>query len=202
MNRKVGIFLLVALAGCMTQVKPPDTTTVYQRPATGAWAPGAQTATSGCHLFGADPDPACTPGALNPVVTQATIGSTICVPGWSSKARAAALPSSASSRLKRKVARYYSPPGIPATSEGDHLISIELGGDPAGGPGGNGANFFDEPHDLTAPDGQPGGSKVKDGYENHLHRLVCAGAITLTAAQHAIAVDWYGNYVAEGRPTG
>jgi hypothetical protein len=29
-----------------------------------------------------EPDPTCTPGALNPAVTQATIGSTICKSGW------------------------------------------------------------------------------------------------------------------------
>ncbi|MEV5720585.1 hypothetical protein AB0L41_42535 [Amycolatopsis mediterranei] len=33
------------------------------------------------------PDPACTPGATNPDVTQATIGSTICVSGWTATIR-------------------------------------------------------------------------------------------------------------------
>jgi hypothetical protein len=33
------------------------------------------------------PDPACTPGALNPDVTQASIGSTICVSGWTATIR-------------------------------------------------------------------------------------------------------------------
>ena len=33
------------------------------------------------------PDPARTPGALNPEVTQATIGATICVRGWTQTVR-------------------------------------------------------------------------------------------------------------------
>ncbi len=33
------------------------------------------------------PDPAKTPGALNPEVTQATIGTTICVRGWTQTVR-------------------------------------------------------------------------------------------------------------------
>ncbi|WP_284742352.1 hypothetical protein [Amycolatopsis sp. RTGN1] len=33
------------------------------------------------------PDPACTPGAKNPDVTQSTIGSTICVSGWTATIR-------------------------------------------------------------------------------------------------------------------
>jgi hypothetical protein len=30
----------------------------------------------------------------------------------------------------------------------------------------------------------------KDSVENRLHKAVCAGTVTLTAAQNAIATDW------------
>jgi len=33
------------------------------------------------------PDPSCTPGVTNPAVTQSTIGSTICVSGWTATVR-------------------------------------------------------------------------------------------------------------------
>jgi len=36
-----------------------------------------------------------------------------------------------------------------------------------------------------------GGSNAKDGVESRLNRAVCAGEVTLTAAQNAIADDWY-----------
>ncbi|MGF1427036.1 hypothetical protein [Kitasatospora sp. LaBMicrA B282] len=62
-----------------------------------AWAPTAQAApaaaaqtadTAGCsQSYLPLPDPNCTPGALNPDVTQDTIDSTICVSGWTSTIR-------------------------------------------------------------------------------------------------------------------
>jgi hypothetical protein len=62
----------------------------------------------------------------------------------------------------------------------DHLISLELGGDNAR------ANLWPEPHD------RPGfqASQTKDGVENRLHDLVCAGRLDLAAAQRAIATNW------------
>jgi hypothetical protein len=44
-----------------------------------------------CHARGSGlyslPDPHCTPGAIDPAVTQADIGRTICVSGYTEKAR-------------------------------------------------------------------------------------------------------------------
>jgi hypothetical protein len=74
--------------------------------------------------------------------------------------------------------------GVPYAQRGgyelDHLISLELGGDNAE------ANLWPEPHDRS---GIPG-SQTKDGIENRLHNLVCAGRVDLAAAQHAIATNW------------
>ena len=39
------------------------------------------------HVSAVVADPVRTPGVLNPNVTQATIGSTICVPGWTRTVR-------------------------------------------------------------------------------------------------------------------
>ncbi len=44
------------------------------------------------------PDPALTPGAINPDVTQANIGSTVCVRGWTKTVRP---PASHTNRLKK-----------------------------------------------------------------------------------------------------
>jgi hypothetical protein len=44
-----------------------------------------------------------------------------------------------------------------------------------------------------AAEPQPG-FKQKDLVENYLHQKVCAGSISLAAAQHAIATDWVAVY--------
>jgi len=38
------------------------------------------------------------------------------------------------------------------------------------------------------------GAKSKDAVENHLHRKVCAGTMTLKDAQHTIMTDWFKYY--------
>src|SRR5438270_13269006 len=53
----------------------------------GGFVPSPVTKSWGCHQQGADPDPGCTPGALNPAVTQATIHQTICVSGYTKTIR-------------------------------------------------------------------------------------------------------------------
>jgi hypothetical protein len=50
------------------------------------------------------PDPARTPGALNPEVTQATIGTTICVRGWTQTVRP---PQAYTHALKRQQIREF-----------------------------------------------------------------------------------------------
>jgi hypothetical protein len=118
------------------------------------------------------PDPACTPGALNPRVTQTTIGSTICGRGWTATIRP---PQSVTGPIKtRLLAAYGLAPGT--QSELDHLVSLELGGAPT-----DLRNLWPEPGPIPNP---------KDAVENRLKNEVCAGQITLTQAQQAIATDW------------
>ncbi len=84
-------------------------------------------------------------------------------------------------------------PGKPgpggARYEVDHLIPLELGGS------NDVTNLWPQSYVSTW------GAHIKDELENRLHKLVCAGTITLPEAQDAIKTDWikaYRKYVAAG----
>jgi len=121
-----------------------------------------------------------TPGAINPAVTQDTIGSTICRSGYTSTIRPS---SSYTTSLKRRQLAssyaYFSDKSTGAYEE-DHLISLELGGAPS-----DPRNLWPEPYAGNT------GARVKDVVENKLHDLVCSGAISLATAQSAIATNWH-----------
>src|SRR5262249_52771193 len=68
-----------------------------------------------------------TPGVLNPEVTQATLATTVCVPGYSKRIRP---PASYTGELKRRQIREWGLPGGPEDYQEDHLISLSLGGHP------------------------------------------------------------------------
>jgi hypothetical protein len=121
------------------------------------------------HRSGAPPiaaDVALTPGVLNAAVTQATIGSTICTRGWTRTVRP---PTDYTNALKRKQMRAYDEHGPPSAYQEDHLISLELGGDPT------------DPRNLW-PEPYPRASTV-DQIENELNAQVCSGALSLADAQ-------------------
>ena len=126
-----------------------------------------------------------TPGLINPLVTQKNIHSTICVPGYSASIR----PINSYTR-KLKISQLnsypYSAYGSRDTRkfEEDHLISLELGGNPS-----SSLNLWPEPW------GGPYGARVKDKVENKLHALVCSDQISLAEAQQAIATNWYAAYL-------
>ena len=111
-------------------------------------------------------DPARTPGVLNPDVTQATIRSTICRHGWTRTIRP---PVSYTNGLKAKGLLQYRLRGPPSAFQEDHLISLELGGDPV------------DPRNLW-PEPYPRASDV-DREENRLNAAVCSGDLTLLEAQ-------------------
>ena len=58
----------------------------------------------------------------------------------------------------------------------DHLIPLELGGNPT-----DRRNLWPQ---RTAD------AQVKDGFENTVHARVCAGSISLAAAQREFMTDW------------
>jgi hypothetical protein len=166
------IGLLVLLGGC-------------------AGAPGHVVTPPGVPL----PRPDLTPGAIDPRVTQANIHRTICVPGYSAGVRP---PKSLTDQLKRVVMRAYGITGPLSGYEGDHLIPLSLGGDPAAG--GSPANFWPEPWHAIVH-GEDVGAAAKDGLELYLHQQVCDGRLPLAVAQREIATNWYEAWVRAGRPT-
>jgi hypothetical protein len=107
-----------------------------------------------------------TPGVLNPDVSQATIGATICVRGWTRTVRP---PTSYTNALKVEQMREYGVGGSLSGYQEDHLISLELGGHPT------------DPRNLW-PEPYPRASEV-DSIENELNTKVCSGDLSLESAQ-------------------
>ena len=183
------------IAGCKVVASAPDPSPSVP-PATGQAAPSAPGPAGGGHrklariadegqvtysvtldrcrtrAGGQLPDPRCTPGSVDPAVTQADIGSTICRSGYTEGVRP---PESQTHHAKYDVAypAYRIPDGD--TSELDHLVSLELGGS------NDITNLWPEVGPLPNP---------KDKVENALHRAVCDGRVRLAAAQRAIAINW------------
>jgi len=123
------------------------------------------------------PDPTCTPGAYYSVVTQSTIGSTICVSGWTATVRP---PTSYTNPLKvQGIIDYGYTDTSTADYEEDHLVPLELGGSPTAT-----TNLWPEPYSGTKT------AYTKDGVETKLKNAVCAGTITLASARSAIKTNW------------
>jgi hypothetical protein len=110
--------------------------------------------------------PTLTPGALNPDVSQSNIHETICVRGWTKTVRP---PVEYTNKLKVEQMRAYGLTGDPADFQEDHLISLELGGDPR------------DPRNLW-PEPYPRAAEV-DRIENELNAKVCSGKLSLADAQ-------------------
>lgn len=138
---------------------------------------GKRTKTSGCISVNGLPDKACTPGDIDPKVTQDNINQTICVSGYTKTVRP---PVSYTDNLKIKQIQEY---GYSDTStkdyEEDHLIPLEVGGNPT-----SEANLWPEPYNVTL------NAREKDKIENYLHEQVCSGKITLQQAQLEVANNW------------
>jgi hypothetical protein len=132
------------------------------------------------------PDPTRTPGAVDPDITQANIQDTICNPSWSTKSIRP--PEHYTHELKIEQIREYGYADADLRDyEEDHLIPLELGGNPT-----DPKNLWPEPFETSIPDG---GAHAKDRVESYLHRQVCAGSLTLDVARRQIASDWYHVFV-------
>jgi hypothetical protein len=140
-------------------------------------APGTCRA-SGSGLY-SRPDARCTPGALNPAVTPATIDSTICRAGWTSTVRPAG---SVTEPEKLASMEAYSDRSGPSAYEYDHLVPLELGG-----AVNDSRNLWPEP-DYSVRSGFY--LNPKDRLEGALKRLVCRGGMTLATAQRLSASEW------------
>src|SRR5216684_719135 len=117
-----------------------------------------------CHYAGPLPDPACTPGAVDPTATQEVV--------CTRSTRTVRPPVSETNRIKMERLRAYGrPESDMARVELDHLVPLELAGAPD-----DIRNLW--PQDWIRPDGW--GAHMKDRLENRLHMLVCSGAVSLT----------------------
>ena len=116
-------------------------------------------------------------------MTQANIDATICRSGYTATIRP---PEDMTEPEKSASAAAYGYTGSFHTAEYDHLVSLELGGDPN-----DPANLWVEPNDKP---GATSTANTKDLIENKLNELVCSGQITLAAAQQDIATNWIAAY--------
>jgi hypothetical protein len=158
---------------------PQSTYKVQPQPAAGSCHYDVLNASAGDYL----PDPHCTPGATNPRVTQANLASTICKTGYTASIRP---PASITGREKQASEAAYGFHGKAATTEYDHLISLELGGDPN-----SAQNLWPEPNKSSAT----GTTNPKDKVENTLRTLVCNAVhgqayLPLAKAQYLISTNW------------
>jgi hypothetical protein len=134
-----------------------------------------------CHTRGHGlfslPDPRCTPGAIDAVVTQRDIATTICREGYAASRRP---PESITEPEKRASLAAYGDIGPLGDYEYDHLVPLELGG------------AANDPRNLWP---EPGASpNPKDALENRLNGLVCSQRMTLSHAQRLIAGNWVAAY--------
>jgi hypothetical protein len=160
--------------------KPAGTTTTSAPPTSSGKASVGRTVllkkrtkTGGCKL-GALPDRRCSPGAYYSGLTKAVICSSSFHTGTIRN-----VPQSEKYAVEREyglAAKLYG-----RTLEIDHIVSLELGGS------NDIANLYPEEAKLPA---KAPGFHVKDKLENKLHALVCAGAMSLRAAQRGIAGNW------------
>ena len=119
------------------------------------------------------PNLSLTPGVTDPAATLKKL----CKVGYTTTVRN--VPES----IKAKVFEEY---GIDPKSdkfEIDHMISLEIGG------ANDIKNLWPQSYDTM-----PFNAHTKDKLENRLHKLVCAGTITLEEAQKQITTDWIKTY--------
>jgi len=181
----VGVCLIVvnAAVGADAHVSRADVrranALVYSRASNAAVQP--QPAPGSCHTIGSGlytrPDPRCTPGALDPAVTQANIAQTICKPGWTETVRP---PEEITEHEKRLSMAAYDAHHPIEDYEYDHFVPLELGG------------ATNDPRNLWPEFGAS--PNPKDTVEDDLNREVCEGRMTLSHAQSAIVAGWVAIY--------
>jgi hypothetical protein len=172
--------VLVLLAGCVGPSTPAPATPTSPSivsPSPTSFAVSSTLPSNACHIRAALPDPSCTPGVTNPDVTQSNLASTVCASNWTKSIR----PSTAyTDKLKgQQIAQYGYTDTVPADYEEDHLISLELGGNPT-----DPRNLWPEPYNATP------NAKNKDKVENYLKAQVCNGSMSLADVQNGISSDW------------
>ena len=126
-----------------------------------------------CHVNGV------TYCVLNPAVTQDTISTTICRPGWTKTIRP---PVTYTDQLKRQQLAQLAdqhtgdPSWTVAGTEEDHRLPLALGGAPR------------DPMNLS-PQGRAGADR-KNADEAVVRQHVCSSRLLLVAAQQAFVTKW------------
>jgi hypothetical protein len=142
-----------------------------------------------CHASGSGlfslPDRGCTPGALNPAVSERNIDATICRGGYTDMVRP---PESVTEPEKRASLAAYGDQRSPSSYEYDHLVPLALAG-AANDP----RNLWPEPGSSPNP---------KDVLERRLVELVCRRRMALPDAQRLIAANWVTAYRRYASPGG
>ncbi|MCA1668903.1 MAG: hypothetical protein LC793_16210 [Thermomicrobia bacterium] len=169
----MGATVAAGMMGAMPSAEPSPLMTMLSAPLPGKAGPDS--------LY---PDPVLTPGATNSAVTQATIATTIAVPGYTASIRP---PVSVTSKIKAMIMARDGLTDPPSSYELDHAISLELGGSPDAIANLWCEHYADATHDV--------GAKQKDRVENWLHQQIVAGNMSLLEAQTAIMQDWYKIYL-------
>lgn len=183
-----GVVLVAALAACGTSAahpfpSPPSSTLPVGPGPQKVYTVQPQPAANSCHYRHKGsyplPDPRCTPGAISPAVTQSNIKTTICVRGYTTGIRP---PRAITGAEKRANAKSYGYTGSFKAGEYDHLVMLDLGGDP------------NDPRNLwVEPNDDPKATSTlnsKDKVETAAHTAVCAGTMPLADAQLGMATDW------------
>ena len=185
-NRSVVIFIFICLLVAAVIAYRTKQVGVRDFPRSAGRAPQAESTDARFGPRDIYPDPVRTPGAVNLDMTQDDINHTICNPRWST--RSVRPPAHYTDRLKfEQMQEYGDSDTDPRDYEEDHLIPLELGGNPT-----DPQNLWPEPFETSIPEG---GARAKDRVENYLHREVCAGDLRLEEAQREIVSDWYKVYV-------
>jgi hypothetical protein len=147
------------LAGCASTTSPRSNTDAAAnttparlvRSTAAATVVQPQRPAGSCHARGRGvfslPDPRCTPGAVNPAVSQPNIGATICREGYTAAVR----PRESVTELEKRASlAAYGDPGPLRDFEYDHLVPLALAG-----AVNDSRNLWPEPGGLPASD-RPG----------------------------------------------
>lgn len=127
------------------------------------------------------PDPRLTPGSIDPSVTQENIHVTVCIKGYTDSVRP---DKEYTNRLKHEQLRQYHYPDLnPRSYEQDHLIPLNIGGNPS-----DPKNLWPQPRQGEWS------AEQKNDLEFVVYKMVCRGELSLYEAQQRMARDWIQAY--------
>lgn len=129
------------------------------------------------------PDPACTPGAVDPTVTQANLGTTVCRKGgYTASVRP---PEAMTTAAKKQIMAAYGIQWSKASDyELDHLVELSVGG------ASDVRNLWPEPNVLRRATASQYVHNDKDQVEADDFDALCAGRVDLATVQTKMSTNW------------